>query len=303
MKKLFFILSLFATNFVFAQHSASLKYKQQLKSCEDSLKNYSREVINNENEPERYNYNYKLIKTLVNALKTPGSFNYSFESLKTVSVLASPDMRFKIFTWHVMNNDGSYRFYGTIQMNNSDGKLKLFPLIDYSPKISKPADTVTSNEQWYGSQYYKIIPVTYNVKTPYYILLGWKGNNTKSTKKVIDVLYFKDGKAVMGMPIFEGNKEYENKNRMVFEYSRQVSMLLNYIPKEGKLVFDHLAPPDPKMKGKFDMYGPDMSYDGFKLVNGKWKFIEDLNLKNDPAERDALFNDPKKPVEVKKKLH
>jgi hypothetical protein len=71
-------------------------------------------------------------------------------------------------------------------------------------------------------------------------------------------------------------------------------MFLNYESTINTIVFDHLAPPDPKLKGKFELYGPDFSYDGFKLVNGRWKFVPDLELKNNPTDQDDNFNDPKK---------
>lgn len=277
-----------------AQHSGVSKSGVSLISLQDSLQRLSKIFINNESEPERYNANYTFIKTLVNALKTPRSFNFNFDSLKTISIQTAQDKRFRIFTWHIMNNDGSYRYYGTVQMNNPDGKLVMFPLVDYSPAIKNPADSVTTNDKWYGAQYYKIIPVTYNVRVPYYILLGWKGSTPKSTKKVIDVIYFKDNKAFFGMPVFDGDKEKPNKKRIIFEYTRQVSMSLNFDPKANLIVFDHLAPPDPKLKGNFESYGPDMSYDGYKLTNGRWKLIEDIVMKNPPSENDDKFNDPKK---------
>lgn len=288
-------LFLFFTLAAFGQHADPFKDRKQLAIYEDSLRAVSHKIFNDENELERYNNNYKFIKTLVSALKTPQSFNYRFDSLKTISILNSPDSRFKIFTWHVMNNDGSYRFYGTIQMNSPSGELKMYPLVDHTEQIQKPADTVTSNEKWYGAQYYKIIPVTYNVRTPYYILLGWKGNNVKTTKKVIEVLHFKDGKAFFGMPVFDGDKERVAAKRVIFEYTRQASMMLNYDQKAGTIVFDHLAPPDPKLKGRYELYGPDMSYDGFKLVNGRLRFVEDLILKNPASENDSNFNDPRNP--------
>ena len=267
--------------------------RNSLIAYQDSLVALGHQMINNPNEPERYNASYNLVKTLVKALKTPNSFSFGFDSLKTISIQTSPDKKFRIFSWHVMNNDGSYRYYGTIQMNTPNGSLKIYPLIDHSHAIKNPQDTVLTNEKWYGCQYYKIIPVT-NSGAPYYVLLGWKGNTVKSTKKVIETLYFKDNKAYFGLPVFEGNQENRGKNRIVFEYNRQVSMMLNYRPKEKTIVFDHLAPPDPKMKGKYEMYGPDMSYDGFKIVNGKLKYLEDLELKNDPSEVDNLFIDPRK---------
>lgn len=261
---------------------------------QDSLKAISFRIYNNNSEPERYNESYTFIKTLVGALKTPHSFNFNFDSLRAISIQTAPDRKFRIFSWHVMNNDGSYRYYGTIQMNNPDGKLEMFPLLDFSSGIKNPADTVTSNDKWYGAQYYRIIPVTGNAQTPYYILLGWKGNTIKSTKKVIEILRFEDGKAVFGMPVFDGDKNNADKKRVIFEYTRQASMVLNYDQKLAMIIFDHLAPPDPKLEGRYDLYGPDFSYDGYKLQNGRLYLVSDLKVENPPTDKDELFNDPRK---------
>jgi hypothetical protein len=268
--------------------------REKLMVFQDSLKEISFKMINDSIEPQRYNASYKLIKTLVTALKTPYSFNFTFDSLKTISIQNSPDQKFRVFTWHVMNNDGSYRFYGTIQMNTSQGELEMFPLVDYSPTLKNPSDSTYTNSRWYGAQYYKIIPVLKDVESPYYMLLGWKGNTVKSTKKVIEVLHFKDGKAYFGKPVFDGDPDNLNKKRIIFEYDRRATMLLNYESAENRIIFDHLAPPDPNLKGKFELYGPDFSYDGFKFLNGRWKFISDLELKNDSTDQDENFNDPKK---------
>ncbi|MGV3685652.1 MAG: hypothetical protein ACO1NS_08510 [Daejeonella sp.] len=276
-----------------AQHTSN-SANQKLRSYQDTLKALSYKMINDSLEPQRYNASYQFIKTLVSALKVPYSFNFPFDSLKAISIQASSDKRFRIFSWHVMNADGSYRYYGTVQMNNPDGKLQMYPLVDYTSSFKNASDTVTTNDKWYGSQYYRIIPVINNVKTPYYILLGWKGNTAKSTKKVIDVLYFKDNKAYFGMPVFDGDKENPTKKRTIFEYDRRASMVLNFDPKTGTIIFDHLAPPDDKLKGRFELYGPDFSYDGYKLANGRWRLIEDIEVKNLPTDQDDNFNDPVK---------
>ncbi|WP_276346376.1 hypothetical protein [Daejeonella sp. JGW-45] len=276
-----------------AQHTSN-SASQKLLSYQDTLKALSYKMINDSLEPQRYNASYQFIKTLVSALKVPYSFNFQFDSLKAISIQASSDKRFRIFSWHVMNADGSYRYYGTVQMNNPDGKLQMYPLVDYTSSFKNASDTVTTNDKWYGSQYYRIIPVINSVKTPYYILLGWKGNTAKSTKKVIDVLYFKDNKAYFGMPVFDGDKENPTKKRTIFEYDRRASMVLNFDPKTGTIIFDHLAPPDDKLKGRFELYGPDFSYDGYKLANGRWRLIEDIEVKNLPTDQDDNFNDPVK---------
>lgn len=286
-------LSLFLVAQALGQPSGN-KNQQQLMAFQDSLKQISYKMVNDSIEPERYNASFKLIKTLVSALKIPYSFNFPFDSLKSISIQSSSDKRFRIFGWHVMNNDGSYRYYGTIQMNKPDGKLELFPLIDYTSVFKNPSDSATTHDKWFGAQYYKIISVLNNVPIPYYVLLGWKGNTIKSTKKIIEILYFKDDKAHFGMPVFDGDPDNLKKKRIIFEYDRRASMFLNYEPTTNTIVFDHLAPPDPQLKGKFELYGPDFSYDGFKLVNGRWKFITDLELKNNPTDQDDKFNDPKK---------
>jgi hypothetical protein len=279
----------------FAQHSDETARLKQLSSYEDSLTSLGKKMVNDDEELIRKNANYTFIKTLVSALKIYNSFIYPFDSIKSVRVTNSPDNRFRIISWPVVNQDGSYRFYGTIQMNTG-GDLKMFPLDDYTPLIQHPEDTITDNRKWLGAEYYKIIPVY----TPqlYYVLLGWKGNNVKSTKKVIEVLSFKNGSPVLGMPVFVGNGK--TRDRVVFEYARQVSLLLKYIPEQNLIVFDHISPPDPKLKNHFDAYGPDMSYDGYRLKNGKWIYVENLDMRNVPNTHDDELVDPKKQAAIDK---
>lgn len=275
-----------------AQNGISSRDLQQLNTYRDSLKNLGAKFINDQDDMERKNANYQFIRTLVSALKTPNSFNYPFDSVKAISVINAPDNRFRIFTWHVMNQDGSYRFYGTVQMNTG-GALKMFPLEDYSPMLKNPEDSVTDNRKWYGAQYYKIIPVK-NGATPHYVLLGWKGNTVVSTKKVIETISFnRNGEPVFGAPVFVAKNK--TRKRVVFEYARQASMLLRYIPDENIIVFDHLAPPDQRSEGKPETFGPDLSYDAYKLTNGKWTFTENLDMRNIATSQDQNeYLDPKK---------
>jgi hypothetical protein len=72
------------------------------------------------------------------------------------------------------------------------------------------------------------------------------------------------------------------------------------VPEQELIVFDHLSPPDPKLKGQRDLYGPDLSYDGYKLKNGKWVYVENLDMRNVPSTRDVEYLDPKKQSQVDK---
>ncbi|MCC8425471.1 hypothetical protein [Mucilaginibacter sp. UR6-11] len=285
-----FVLTLFSILFLsqaFAQgiDEAGLK---QLNFYQDSLKHLGSTVINNDNELVRKNASYQFIKTLVSALKTPNSFHFPFDSVKTITLTRSPDDKFRIFSWHVANDDGSYRFYGAIQINTG-GPLKLYGLEDYTPLLKNPEDTVGDNRTWYGAQYYTIIPV--GVTRPYYVLLGWKGNNDRSTKKVIEVLSFQNNKPVFGMPIF--NRNGKKRDRIVFEYARQASMLLKYVPSEHLIVFDNLAAPDKKSKDKLETYGPDLTYNGYRLKDGTWHYMDNMDMRNVPSDQDETYIDPK----------
>ncbi len=297
MKKLLIICFLPALMpcFIFAQKPDESPTVKKLHLYEDTLKQLGKHLINDTLDVERKNANYAFIKTLVGALKVPNSYLYPFDSLKAITITISPDNHFRILTWHVQNDDGSYRYYGTVQMNNGS-ELKMFPLNDYSSQLANPEDSITNNYKWYGAQYYKIIHVV--SPKSYYILLGWKGYTLKATKKVIDVLSFKDDKPFFGMPIFDGPSK--TRKRVVFEYTRQASMLLRYVPDHNLIVFDHLSPPDRKLKDQLNSYGPDLSYDGYLEKNGRWAYVQNLDMRNMPDVHDDQYIDPKKQDEAEK---
>lgn len=286
-----------------AQHSFDLTNVPTLKKYEDSLKLMSELLYNATNDQERLLENSRFIKTLVSALKTPASFNYPFDSLKRITVLKSTDNTFKIFSWYVPNDNGSYRFFGTIQIASKDGKLKMFPLIDDTINF-KDVNQITGNKNWYGARYYQIVPVLINGRQPYYILIGWKGNNAKTSKKVIDILSFdKAGEPVFGKTVFDGLKGTAAKNRIVFEYNKLNSMTLTMDKRVNMIVFDHLAPFSAEMEGNFEFYASDLSFDAYKLLGGRLKLVENVEMKNEPNVMDDFYADPAdKKIKPTKKL-
>jgi hypothetical protein len=282
---------------------SSLKAQQQptqkLDIFQDSLIKISKLTYGNEADDKKFADNSIFVKTLVEALKIPGSFNYTFDSLKTVSIVKSPDLKFRIISWYVQLENGTYRYYGTIQMNQN-GPLKLYPLIDQSDNLADP-NIITNNQKWLGARYYELIPVASSNRSPYYVLLGWKGNTTESTKKIIEILSFDKENVVLGSPVFDG-KDLKGKNRIIFEYNKQNAMTLKSDRNAGMIIFDHLAPIDPEMIGKFQFYGSDGNVDGFKVIGGRLKFQDNPILKNDPHGNDELYADPAKNVKPVRKF-
>jgi len=274
-----------------AQHSFSFNSGPAMSRYQDSLIKISEQMFNLPENNERYAKNAEFIKTLVNSLKKQGSFAYPFDSLKKITVLKSPDNSFRIFSWALPVDDGSYRFFGAIQIATKDGKLKLLPLIDETASISNP-NLITDNKKWYGARYYEVIPVLNNGKPAYYVLLGWKGHNARTSKKVIEVLSFDKDQAVFGKPVLEGAKGSTVKNRVIFEYNKLNSMTLSLDKSTNMIVFDHLAPFSPDMAGNFEFYASDLSFDAYKLINGRLKLVENVELKNDPNAMDEFYADP-----------
>ncbi|WP_083252099.1 hypothetical protein [Pedobacter steynii] len=286
---------------VHAQHSFTLTNIPAMAKYQDSLIQIGERTAEALTNQERFASNAQFIKTLVNALKTPSSFNHSFDSVKRITVLKSPDKSFRIFSWHLPLDDGSYRYFGAIQIATKDGKLKLHPLIDGTENL-KDANAVTSNKNWYGAHYYEIIPVIVNGKSPYYALIGWKGNNNKTSKKLIEVLSFEKGEPVFGKAIFD-QKQDPGKNRIIFEYNKLNSMTLMMDKATNMIVFDHLAPFNQDMVGNYEFYASDLSFDAYRLSGGRLKLVENVELKNAPNDLDELYIDPKnKKIQPIKKL-
>ncbi|HTM98861.1 MAG TPA: hypothetical protein VL088_08975 [Pedobacter sp.] len=280
-----------------AQHTYNLNNTPQLNKYQDSLLILSEETFAAQEDFSRLEKNAAFIKKFITTLKITGSFNYGFDSLKRISILKATDNSFRIITWFIPLNDGTYRYYGTIQMATNDGALKLFPLNDATNTISDP-NALTTHKNWLGARYYEIVPVVVNGKQPYYILLGWKGNTSKTSKKVIEVLSFDKNEPVFGRNIFETEKNKPLRNRVIFEYSKKNAMTLIWDKKVNMIVFDHLVPYEPNMIGKFEFYGSDLTFDAYKIAWGKLSISENVALKNEATLNEDLYRAPKKASEV-----
>lgn len=253
---------------------------------QDSLLNLGAKMFGESEETIRIESNFTFVKTLVSALKEPNSFYFAFEKLKMVSILDAPDKSFRIISWNIPLQDGSYLYYGTIQ--HKSGTIKLTPLLDKTFEINSPEEDIVSNKSWYGAQYYDIRPLAKNQ----YILLGWKGHHTDYMKKVIDILNIApDGHVSFGAKVFSDNPQVARK---IFSFTREAAMYLKYNAKETRVEFDHIVPADPSLKGNFKYHGPDLTHDAYRLKNGKLVFEEDILIENSSLEDDGRYIDPKK---------
>jgi len=261
---------------------------QKMNIWQDSLLQLGQQMFQHEAEAERLERNFVFIKTLVSALKEPNSYYYNFEKLDMISVLSSPDNDFRIFSWNIPLQDGSYLYYGSIQHKVAGGQLKLTPLLDRTFAFQKPTEEITSPEQWYGAQYYEIIPLS----KQHYVLLGWKGHQAEYSKKVIEILRMSpDGTITLGAPVFTDNPKMTRK---VFSYARTATMYLRHNAPLNRIEFDHIVAVAPEYEGNFQYYGPDLTHDAYELRGGRLVFRENIVLQAHEQGNESHYIDPLK---------
>jgi len=214
-------------------------------------------------------------KLLSEVLQMSGSYEHPFKELERVSVQPSEDGKFRIFTWQLCQDSDHYIYSGYIQMKGA--KPKIFELDDRSGEVRNPRRDVLSADDWYGALYYNIKPMSKRKKNKYYAVFGFDANSLYTRRKVVDVLYFKDGEPRFGAPVFiaqSQNRPPRTDYRFVMEYSASGNATLNYHEELEMIVYDNLIEfPSPYEQEGIAMM-PDGSYQGFKLKKGKWYSVE-----------------------------
>ena len=263
--RLLAILPLFAT---FALHAEINEERlvilfDSLKSCEvDSIKDQ---------------LNREVQATLGEALKDENSFTYPFEKLSNLGKVLSDDKKVRIYTWSFPYTDRTHGYGGFIQVKNKN-KVTTTPLtLSREAYLPSQQGKIATND-WYGALYYKVFLVK-NRGGNYYVALGWAGYNAASDYKIIETLNIDGrGNASLGKMVFE--KRGKNDSRIILEYSAEAKIVLNYDASSKRIIFDHLSPIEPGYKDIHVYYGPDFTYDAYKLKKGTWYLEENIDARN-----------------------
>ncbi|HMO32187.1 MAG TPA: hypothetical protein PKE07_04245 [Lacibacter sp.] len=261
----------------------------QFRVREDSLKTQAFQIINGEDAAIRFRNDSVFTRILVRALLQPHSFRYPFDSLRTISRLYAPDSSFRIFTWQVVKDDDYCRQRGFIQLRTQDGTLKFFPLRDVSEFTESQVDTVTNAGGWMGAVYYRIIRKQHQ-SVNYYTLLGYDENDTRTTRKWIDVLWFNEkNEPVLGLPngfsFAADSLPKPSQSRFLLEYKKDGRARVQFDEEMDLIIFDHLVSETNEPKKKYTLI-PDGDYEGFVWKNGQWLHVDkvfDFKLKDGEA--------------------
>lgn len=280
----------------FAQLSdADIKYYAGL---EDSLQHIAQRVFLSKKEKNKFEANKQFLAIWNEVLKDEKSMQYPFDSLKNdVSLLMSPDKKFRIITWNILKEDQTHVFFGFIQVNNSKTVKKglfkkettpqydVFPLLDKSATVKTPENYVADPSKWFGMLYVDCI----KSDDEFYTLIAWDGNDKLTQRKFIDILYFKpDGTPVFGKDVFKFPGKFAK--RIMFEYASEVAMSLKYNSKRKQIIFSHLAPNslDPTLENQFQYYGPDGSFDALEMKKGKWVYEPAIDIRKESDKTDNV---------------
>jgi len=269
---------------------------------EDSLLKILPLVCFSKKESNRFEANKTLLFYWNSILQNEKSMQYAFDSLKAkkyVSIINAPDNKFRLITWNLYKDDGTFAYFGFLQVNTSktikknlfkkeaSKSYELYSLIDKSGAIKSPESYIGEPSKWFGMLYVDVIKTNEDD----YTLIGWDGNDKLTQRKFIDVLYFKsNGIPTFGKDLFKIPGKFVK--RMMFEYAAEVAMSLKYNEERKQIIYSHLAPNsiDPTLEGQFQYYGPDGSFDALSLKKGKWFQETDIDIrklkdKNDNVKR------------------
>jgi len=277
----FFFSSILLSFFLLSVQPAKAQVNfHEMGKWQDSLLRLEGQIKVLQSDAERLEKNFAFVKTLVSSLKERHAYLFNFDKLSSMTVLRSPDDSFRIFSWNVDLNDGSYLYYGAIQRKTKDGKLSLIPLLDKTFEIQQPEEALLKPDNWYGARYYDIQAVG-----DAYVLLGWKGHNADYSQKVIEILHLQNDQFMLGKTLFA---DQPNLQRRIFNFSKQASMYLKFDRGQNRLIFDHIVPANSSFVGNFKYYGPDLSYDAYLFQGGKLLLKSDVPFANAPRAEDNL---------------
>jgi hypothetical protein len=227
----------------------------------------------------------KAEKILDSVLFLPESFPYPFDTLNNViTCMYSDDKVCRIINWNIPKPDASYIYYGYVQhFDKKENKVTTTKLQDGRGSISNPEKATLKADKWFGALYYEIIPTKIDRKERVYVLLGWEGYSLNANRKIIDVMYFNDGKPLFGKDIFEMSKGVQK--RVIFTYNYRAKMKLSWDKNIGMIIFDKLerVPTLPQnMEGNM---APSMLFDALDWDDSVWKFKENVDVKPSAKKR------------------
>ncbi len=200
---------------------------------ENRLKDTALLINRAETDDIRLNSAEYLWKELAKGLEEQEAFNYPFDSLRsrTVSIISSEDMKFRIYTFNAVLKNGKFIHYGILHYKINKREYGIELMKDTTTAFNKQVlDDQLLPDEWFGALYYKVRAIKHWCRKTKYILLGFDGADAAINRKVIDVLTFTKEGPVFGYEMFrEGVWDPDFEYRVVMEANGEVYQTVRFL--------------------------------------------------------------------------
>lgn len=263
----------------------------------DSLAEIGRLILDSPEYAIRDSANRLFTQKLKDYLRSEQGYADDLDNCSHMMALQAKDQRFRIFTWQMPDAQFHYRRYGLVAARTRRGVV-ITELNDQLENLAELRFRTFGPEEWPGAIYYKLLPEGQNGNR--YTLLGL-AMGSEINRKIVEVIEVRNtGKIRFGAKMFRiqdflDQTYRQPPMRLVLPYNAKYSVTVNWHSGEDKVIMDHLAPPDPKMKGLYQTYGPDFSYDALVWEDGWWHLQENVRF-NSGQER--AIRPPTKPLDL-----
>lgn len=255
---------------------ALMKQVEQLRITGDSL-------LAHQFDSSGQEWNTRFKAGLDSILQQPAAARLSFRQVKALSSVSSDNDVVKLLSWMLPDrSSGNFKYYAyCIIRKNDKGAVPDVYTLHHNTTLNRDeleflkADT----GMWSGCVYYDVVHKRYK-KKDYYLLLGWAPQNIQITRKIVEPLLIGNKGIQLGAPVIKAGGKA--RSRLVFEFNSRATMSLRFDKGRNMLIMDHLSPSDtrPEAKGMYQLYGPDLSYDGLVFKKGMWVLMRDVDVTN-----------------------
>lgn len=270
---------------------------QQSATPEPFLAETGKEILANSVFEERQAACDTFLTVLKNYISTPQGYDDPLKSVTNMMRLVQED-EFRIYTWQMPDSTFKYLKFGLVVAKTKKG-IVVTELQDNSRMLMEPEFKKLKADNWYGAIYYKIIP-TGKKRNITYTLLGFAPDETIN-RKIVDVISIDNrGRPQFGDKVFHFD-EFMDKTyrkapmRIVLSYGGKYAASVRWNEEKEMIVMDHLSPPDPKLKGVYSTYGPDMSYDGLVWEKDWWHLEKEVKFN---SRQNVPIVPPNKPTDL-----
>ncbi|HAD98590.1 MAG TPA: hypothetical protein DCG19_14360 [Cryomorphaceae bacterium] len=247
----------------------------------EELGKTGRVILENPEFKKRDSANRHFTTLLKEYISTEQGYRDPLKQVSNMLRLSEKNGEFHIYTWQMPDSTFTYRQYGLVAAQTRRG-VEVTELEDKKSSLVEPEFRMLKADDWYGAIYYDMVPVKKG-RTTYYTLLGYVPG-ARINRKVVDVMTLDGrGRPKFGARIFHVEEFMDQvyrkaPMRLILSYSGDYSASVRWNPETEMVIMDHLVPPEPKMKGVYQLYGPDMSYDGLEWDDDWWYLRKEVEF-------------------------